>query len=126
MVQQPDSRDNDTVLELIEHFAGDGCCPLCGQTYRRDDIQVVREQWRAARWILSMTCHCCGTASLIKARMPQQFYVQQHPHIELTSCEQRRFAGAARLTIDDVLDMHLYLKEFQGDVRRLGANPALQ
>ncbi|MCL5273202.1 MAG: hypothetical protein M1434_00440 [Chloroflexi bacterium] len=123
MNRRPDACDDDDVRELVENLAGDGCCPLCGQSYRREDIRVVREYLRANRWILSMSCHCCGTGSLITAQAPQQVYVRRRPPTELTARELRQLADTAPLTSDDVLDMHIFLSQFQGDLQHLGSDP---
>ena len=68
-----------------------------------------------------MSCHRCGTGSLITAQAPQQVYVHQHPPAELTAREALQLADTTPLTSDDVLDMHIFLSQFQGDLELLGS-----
>jgi hypothetical protein len=115
--QHPSSSTNAETEELIEHLAGDGHCPLCGAAYGAEGIRVVREY--ESRWILSVHCHCCGTGSMITAAVPSPFYSTCQSKTELMPEELLSFANVRPVNTDDVLDMHVYLRQFQGDFSSL-------
>ncbi|MCL5997024.1 MAG: hypothetical protein M1546_13350 [Chloroflexi bacterium] len=112
---------------LIEHLAGDVYCPLCGERYLREGIQAAQrvDALHAggtpyeSRWTLSMQCHRCGTGSVITAHVAAARYGMTVTGMrvggELTPMEARLFATAPAVTTDDVLDLHVFLKHFQGD-----------
>jgi hypothetical protein len=112
---QPGS--DERLKALIEHFAGDAHCPLCGEPYAREEIRVLRQQEH--RWTVSVQCLCCGSGSLITAMLPDSDHVEalrsQCCSHELTPGEARWFASVAPLTSQDVLDWRVYLQHFHGD-----------
>jgi hypothetical protein len=124
MDQRPNSSTEQADLrELIEYFAGDMYCPLCGQPYPYEGIRVARDQdtnisasQHERRYTLSMQCDCCGTGSSITAAVPRRDHLHgEQSAPELTPLEVLRFAVTPPVTVDDVLDIHVFLKHFRGD-----------
>jgi len=66
---------------------------------------------------LSAICPTCHTRSLIAVIVKEG----KEPEVvtDLTEAELDRFRSAGKLTGDDVLDMHNFLKNFGGDFSRL-------
>ncbi len=87
---------------------GDLNCPLCGSAYEADQLHPIRKD--SDRWTLSVQCFCCGTGSLITtpAFMADEFTSDAHNQQPLLP-----------LTVDDVLEWHQLLQQFQGDWMRL-------
>src|SRR5438132_14229576 len=105
------------IEQLIEHLTGDSHCPLCGAEYLQEGIGVLRED--ESRWILSVHCHCCGTGSMITAAVPSHFYSVCQSKTELMPEELLSFCNVRPVSTDHVLDMHVYLRQFQGDFSSL-------
>ena len=86
-------------------------CSICGQKYDASNIKVLDQE--EGLWVLSVYCSSCGTQGLIAA-------VVQEGNItdvitDLTEAEYERFDGGEVVGVDDVLEMHSFLKGFDGD-----------
>lgn len=89
-------------------------CGICGHRYHADKISVLGHQDEL--WFLSVLCTSCHTQGLIAALVKEE----GPPAItDLTSKEKVSFATADPVVMDDVLDIHNLLKEFQGDLSQL-------
>jgi hypothetical protein len=90
-------------------------CGVCGQKYDAANIRILDEE--DGLWVLSVHCSSCGTQGLIAA-------VVQEGNItdvitDLTEDEYERFKKYGAVGMDDVLEMHSFLKEFDGDFSSL-------
>jgi hypothetical protein len=90
-------------------------CGVCGQKYDVSNIKVLDQE--DGLWVLSVYCSSCGTQGLIAA-------VVQEGNItdiitDLTDTEHDRFSEAGTVSMDDVLEIRRFLKEFDGDFSRL-------
>ena len=90
-------------------------CGVCGQKYDVSNIKVLDQE--DGLWVLSVYCSSCGTQGLIAA-------VVQEGNItdiitDLTDTEHDRFSAAGKVSMDDVLEIRSFLKEFDGDFSRL-------
>jgi len=90
-------------------------CGVCGQKYDVSNIKILDQE--DGLWVLSVHCSSCGTQGLIAA-------VVQEGNItdvitDLTEAEYERFDGSEVVGVDDVLEMHSFLKEFDGDFASL-------
>ena len=90
-------------------------CGVCGQHYEVDNVSVIGHQQDL--WFLSAFCSACHTQCLVAAvvkegRVPEVI-------TDLSEAELERFRNAGTLTTDEVLDMHSFLKDFDGDFSRL-------
>ncbi len=86
-------------------------CGICGQKYDAANIRILDQE--DGLWVLSVYCGSCGTQGLIAA-------VVQDGNItnvitDLTEDEYERFGERQAVGTDDVLEMHSFLKEFDGD-----------
>ena len=90
-------------------------CGVCGRSYDTENIDVVgREE---DLWFLKAVCPSCHTECLVAAVVKKE----KAPEItsDLTQAELQRFADAHEPTGDDLLDMHNFLKDFNGDFSQL-------
>lgn len=100
---------------LIKRLMASIKCRVCGRHYEVDNVNVLSHDQDL--WFLSAICPACQTRCLIAAivkegRLPEVI-------TDLTEAELDRFRNAAKLTTDDVLDMHGFLNNFDGDFSRL-------
>jgi hypothetical protein len=100
---------------LIRRVMASMKCGVCGQCYEPDNISVLGHQ--EDLWFLRVFCSACHTQYLVAAviregKMPEVI-------TDLTKAESGKFRNAARLTADEMLDMHNFLKDFDGDISRL-------
>ena len=90
-------------------------CGVCGRGYDTENVDVVgREE---DLWFLKALCPSCHTECLVAAVVKKE-KVSEIPS-DLTRAEFKRFANAHAPTADDLLDMHNFLKDFNGDFSRL-------
>lgn len=100
---------------LIKRVMASMKCGVCGQRYEPDNINVLGQQ--EDLWFLRVFCSACQTQYLVAAviregKMPEVI-------TDLTEAESDKFRNADKLTADEVLDMHNFLKDFDGDFSRL-------
>jgi hypothetical protein len=90
-------------------------CGVCGQRYESANVSVLGRQ--EDLWFLKVFCSACHTQYLVaavikKGRAPEVI-------TDLTRVEVNKFKSAGGLTADEVLDMHNFLKTFDGDFSQL-------
>ncbi len=90
-------------------------CTNCGQNYQMRNVKILGNHQDL--WFLQVSCSSCNSRYLITAVINQD----RNPDIvsDLTDVEFTRFKNSRMLNADDVLDMHSFLKEFDGDFSRL-------
>ncbi|GAI18948.1 unnamed protein product [marine sediment metagenome] len=100
---------------LIKRLIASIKCNVCGQHYEVDNIKVLDHHQDL--WFLSVFCSACYTRYLVAAVIKQD----RVPEVvtDLTEIELDKFKNVDRLTTDELLDMHNFLKNFDGDFSRL-------
>jgi len=90
-------------------------CGVCGQQYEGSSFSVLGH--RNEMWFLNVTCPTCQTqammAIVVKEGKPAKIVT------ELTEAELAKFAQESTLESDDVIDIHNFLKSFDGDFSKL-------
>lgn len=90
-------------------------CGICGQKYETLNIKILGH--RDELWFLSVFCQCCCSQGLVAA------VVKEGNRAELVTDlkpeELNRFEGKEGIKADDVLDVHQFLKSFDGDITTL-------
>ncbi|MFC1860039.1 hypothetical protein ACFLYC_00475 [Chloroflexota bacterium] len=101
--------------KLIKRFMTSIKCSVCGQRYEVDRVKVIGHQ--EDLWFVSMSCSTCQTkclvAAVIKGDKPSKTTT------DLTTAELVKFKRMDKPTANEVLDMHSFLKDFDGDFARL-------
>jgi len=103
--------EESTIKKLVTSIK----CSSCGQLYRGRNIDVLGH--REDLWFLSVFCPSCRTQYLIAAVVTGEKVSEVIT--DLTRAELKKFRGAGGVTGDDVLDMHSFLKSFDGDFSRV-------
>ena len=100
---------------LIKKLMASIKCGVCGQCYEIDNIGVLGHHQDL--WFLRASCSACHTQCLMAAVIGEE----REPKVitDLTEAELDRFRDASMLSADEVLDMHNFLKDFDGDFSRL-------
>ncbi len=100
---------------LIKRLMTSIKCGVCGQRYDVDNIDVLGH--REDLWFLRVVCLSCHTQALVAAVVKED----RLPEVitDLNEAELNSFRDAGVLTADDVLDMHNFLKDFDGGFFRL-------
>jgi hypothetical protein len=86
-------------------------CRQCGGQYGSGNIQVLGH--RKELWFLSVYCPHCQNEGLLALSVRQNRSPQ--PVTDLTPQEINRYAQLPPISADEVLDMYLFLRDFDGD-----------
>ena len=100
---------------LIKRLMASMKCGVCGQRYEVGNINVIGQHQDL--WFLRVFCSACRAQCLVAAvikedRMPEVI-------TDLTEAELDKFRNAGVLSADEVLEMHDFLKDFDGDFSQL-------
>jgi hypothetical protein len=90
-------------------------CVVCSQKYGDNDVFILGQQEDV--WMLLISCPHCQTQGIILAMVKEEENVEIVT--DLTPEELERIAGRPAIDIDDVLDVHRFLRDFDGDFREL-------
>jgi hypothetical protein len=101
-------------------------CGVCHHVFAPEDIQVLSR--RADMWMMVVSCTECHARNFVaavlgdgdpsEAQLALRRLSRQHSDRPLEPLESID-ADPPPITIDDVLDMHEYLRGFDGDFQRL-------
>jgi len=90
-------------------------CSTCGRRYAAADVNVMGRQ--GDLWYVTLSCSHCHAQAVVAAVLKERKV--ETPITDLTEEEQERFRESAPVGPDEVLDMHDFLKDFDGDFSRL-------
>ncbi len=106
-------------------------CPACGRRYRGSKIRLLAE--RDGLFFVDLDCARCGshTVAIVTVEVDDtNFSITDVSDVSLSVDALADFidegmpVGTEPVTADDVLEMHLHLAAFSGDVSQLLAPPA--
>ncbi|MBA7481303.1 hypothetical protein ES707_16773 [subsurface metagenome] len=101
--------------KLIKRFMTSIKCSVCRQCYEVNNVEVLGHQ--EDLWFLSVFCSACQTQSLVAAVVKEG--KASKVITDLTEAELDKFKKMDKLTANEVLDMHSFLKDFDGDFSQL-------
>jgi len=103
--------DERVVKKLIASIT----CGSCGQPYEDAHIDIIDH--KEGLWFLRVVCSACHNSSLVAAIVRED----TRPELitDLSRAELEKFRDGERVGDDDLLAMHDFLKEFDGDFPRL-------
>ena len=104
---------------FIKHLITNIKCAVCQGHYEPEDIHIIDH--RNDLWIMMVTCAQCHTRGLIFAVIKET--EETESVAELTPEEWNRFQEMSQICVDDVLDMHELLRDFDGDFANLLQGP---
>jgi uncharacterized Zn finger protein len=109
--------DRQQLQELIRSIRALMRCPNCGSSYHTSSIRVLEEADMAC--LIHLECSRCGMPVLatIVARTERIEQPKIITGIKEKDLDQRD--KLSPLTVDDVLNMHQFLQNFDGDFESL-------
>lgn len=87
-------------------------CESCGHNYEVAGIEILGHEDNL--WLFSASCSFCQTQGLVAIVVKEGKIAEIAT--DLTDVEYERFSQSITVGVDDVLDMHNFLKEFDGDL----------
>ena len=90
-------------------------CSNCDYPYQTEDVSVLGQQGEL--WFVSVSCPSCGIQGLVAAVVQESSSTEVAT--DLTGDEYAKFAQREAIEINDVLAMHNFLKDFDGDISEL-------
>jgi hypothetical protein len=92
-------------------------CSTCGRSYRPSQIRVLAQ--REGLFFVRLLCRGCGTESV--AIVTVQIDETESAHLDAGELEEtlEQAPGEPPVSGDDVLAMHTFLRDFDGDFQGL-------
>ncbi|TMB41797.1 MAG: hypothetical protein E6J53_10245 [Chloroflexi bacterium] len=107
------------IIEFIRDRARFYNCPVCGRSLKGCDIQVLSHE--EERFHLQVTCAQCQVTFIVVLAIAGGAVEE----VESVTPELvgERAPEAEPISVDEILDLHLYLKSFQGTLIDLIQHP---
>jgi len=108
-----------SIIEFIRDRARFYNCPVCGRSLKGCDIQVLSHE--EERFHLQVTCAQCQVTFIVVLAIAGGA-VEEVESVEATASVE---AAPVRepISVDEILDLHLFLKSFQGTLKELIHQP---
>jgi hypothetical protein len=112
-----------SIIEFIRDRARFYNCPVCGRSLKGCDVQVLSHE--EERFHLQVTCAQCQVTFIVVLAIAGGAVEEIEKSIPEPTGEPvgEPMAAAEPITVDEILDLHLYLKNFQGTFRELIQQP---
>ena len=90
-------------------------CGSCGQPYEESHMDIIERNDEL--WFVRVVCSSCHSGCMVAAIIRED----RKPELvnDLTEEEMERFKNSEYIGEDDLLDMHDFLKNFDGDFPRV-------
>jgi hypothetical protein len=107
-----------SIIEFIRDRARFYNCPVCGRSLKGCDVQVLSHEDESFR--LQVTCAQCQVTFVVVLAIAGGAMEE----IESSVAEPAEpVVEAEPISVDEILDLHLYLKNFQGTLTELIQQP---
>ena len=112
-----------SIIEFIRDRARFYNCPVCGRSLKGCDIKVLSHE--EERFHIQVTCaQCQVTFIVVLAIAGGAVDEMEEPVISEEPNEQQVSEAAPDpISVDEILDVHLYLKNFTGTLTELVQQP---
>src|SRR6266852_2724725 len=108
-----------SIIEFIRDRARFYNCPVCGRSLKGCDIQVLSHE--EERFHIQVTCAQCQVTFIVVIAIAGGA-VEEIETVETLS-EEELAPAREPISVDEILDLHLYLKNFQGTLMELIHQP---
>lgn len=113
------------ILEFIRDRARYYNCPVCGQSLEGCDVRMLKAV--EDRFTVQMTCQACTVQFIVVLAVQGESSESEHTAAEAERGETQQAepvaAAAPPIRADDVLDVHLALRDFNGPLTDLIHQP---
>jgi hypothetical protein len=114
-----------SIIEFIRDRARYYSCPVCGRSLRGCDVRMLSHV--DDRYTVQVTCGACHVTFIVVLVIqgaPIEALGDVDLELELDEIEDQPAGEAAEpIEADELLDLHLLLKDFQGSFRDLLREP---
>jgi len=111
-----------SIIEFIRDRARFYNCPVCGRSLKGCDIQVLSHE--EERFHLQVTCAQCQVTFIVVLAIAggavEEVESVETPTALVSSAHEPELEP---ISVDEILDVHLYLKSFQGTLTDLLHQP---
>ena len=107
-----------SIIEFIRDRAKFYNCPVCGRSLKGCDVQVLSHE--EERFHLQVTCAQCQVTFIVVLAIAGAAVEEIDKSIPEPADEP---VAAEPITVDEIIDLHLYLKNFQGTLTQLIHQP---
>src|SRR3984893_2860358 len=104
-----------SIIEFIRDRARFYNCPVCGRSLKGCDVQVLSHE--EERFHLQVTCAQCQVTFIVVLAIAGGA-VEEIESVEAESMGEP-VAVRAAISVDEMIDLHLALKSFQGTLTEL-------
>ena len=108
-----------SIIEFIRDRARFYNCPVCGRSLKGCDVQVLSHE--DERFHLQVTCAQCQVTFIVVLAIAGG--AVDEIESALPDPIEEPVAAAEPISVDEILDLHLYLKSFQGTLKELIHQP---
>jgi hypothetical protein len=108
-----------SIIEFIRDRARFYNCPVCGRSLKGCDVQVLSHE--EERFHLQVTCVQCQVTFIVVLAIAGGA-VEEIATLEAEAFEEP-VAVREPISVDEILDLHLYLKNFRGTLAELIHQP---
>ncbi len=103
--------DHSRHERLLKQQVGSLRCRVCRRSFHQDQVRVAARHEHL--WIVSVRCSLCRNQQVFWVALKD--LVKEELLGDVTLEEQERFAAMPPVSGDDILDMHDFLSDFDGD-----------
>lgn len=107
-----------SIIEFIRDRARFYNCPVCGRSLKGCDVQVLSHE--DERFHLQVTCAQCQVTFIVVLAIAGGAVEEIE---STTQTVPEPVAAAEPISVDEILDLHVYLKSFQGTLKELIQQP---
>jgi hypothetical protein len=108
-----------SIIEFIRDRARFYNCPVCGRSLKGCDVQVLSHE--EERFHLQVTCAQCQVTFIVVLAIAGG--AVEEIQTEIPERDLEPVAVAEPISVDEIIDLHLYLKNFQGTLAELIQQP---
>ncbi len=112
--------DNERSIRalIVRYLIAHTQCSGCGRRYAPRDVRIYRR--RGDMWLASVTCRHCGLQGLIMAAIATDELEEVSEAVaELGREDAEAAEDLGPILGDEILDLHRFLKEFDGSMVEL-------
>jgi hypothetical protein len=109
-----------SIIEFIRDRARFYNCPVCGRSLKGCDVHVLSHE--EERFHLQVTCAQCQVTFIVVLAIAGGA-VEEIEKVIPEREEEPVAVAAEPITVDEILDLHLFLKGFQGSLSELIQQP---
>jgi hypothetical protein len=105
-----------SIIDFIRDRARFYNCPVCGRSLKGCDVQVLSHE--NERFHLHVTCAQCQVTFIVVLAIAGGA-VEEVESSSTPAAVEAPVAAPEPISVDEILDLHLYLKSFQGTLTEL-------